>query len=179
MLGRLLRPSVLAPARGIVSTSSASIAAVGQHAASSAWVRSPAVAVRGLHPAAGIVHVATASKAAPSASSSTSSAACATPLATLSSLRRALPAAIQQRAFGNFTLGVFSRASLAPLRIGVASSVACRGFHATAPTLIKRTFQPSLRKRKRTHGFLRRLKTRNGRKVLKRRLEKGRRYLSV
>ncbi|TFJ83789.1 hypothetical protein NSK_004891 [Nannochloropsis salina CCMP1776] len=40
--------------------------------------------------------------------------------------------------------------------------------------LIKRTFQPSVLRRKRTHGFLNRLKTRDGRKILARRRAKHR-----
>jgi len=43
---------------------------------------------------------------------------------------------------------------------------------------IKRTFQPSIIKRKRTHGFLARKKTVGGRRVLKRRLLKGRTRLA-
>ena len=42
---------------------------------------------------------------------------------------------------------------------------------------IKRTFQPSLIRRKRKHGFLARNSTRNGRKILNRRRLKGRRAL--
>lgn len=42
---------------------------------------------------------------------------------------------------------------------------------------IKRTFQPSLWRRKRKHGFLARARTRNGVKVLNRRKQKGRRKL--
>mmetsp|Transcript_21674 Transcript_21674/g.31542 ORF Transcript_21674/g.31542 Transcript_21674/m.31542 type:complete len:108 (+) Transcript_21674:29-352(+) len=44
---------------------------------------------------------------------------------------------------------------------------------------LKRTFQPSLIRRKRKHGFLARNSDRNGRKVLNRRRIKKRRYVSV
>ena len=42
---------------------------------------------------------------------------------------------------------------------------------------LKRTFQPSLIRRKRKHGFLARVGTKDGRKVLQRRIEKGRKKL--
>lgn len=44
---------------------------------------------------------------------------------------------------------------------------------------MKQTFQPKKRHRKRTHGFITRMKTRRGSEVIGRRRQKGRHKLAV
>lgn len=44
---------------------------------------------------------------------------------------------------------------------------------------VKRTYQPKKRKRKRIHGFLKRMKTTAGRNIIKRRRKKERKRLSA
>jgi len=52
-------------------------------------------------------------------------------------------------------------------------------FILTSDRTMKRTFQPNKRKRRKNHGFLVRMRTKGGQKIIKSRRQKGRKRLAA
>lgn len=63
--------------------------------------------------------------------------------------------------------------------VGEREEVEEEGEGSSEKMAIKRTYQPSTLKRKRKHGFLYRAKTRLGKKIMRRRQDKGRWRLGI
>ena len=67
---------------------------------------------------------------------------------------------------------------LGAIKFDLCGASVARNPEILSEDVVKRTFQPHRKSRKRTHGFRKRMKTRSGREVIRRRRRKGRRQLT-